>query len=62
VVKLTYDRALRYFRENVKPDVERKYGKRDKVAVRTAWVEYIDQLRRENEITEKQAQEWDNPF
>lgn len=59
---MMYHEALAAFRRDTLPQVRKRYGTRDKVAVRTAWCDYVDTLHRERQITDKQAQAWDNPF
>jgi Flp pilus assembly CpaF family ATPase len=37
-------------------------GKPGRTTLGSAWVEYIDQLERSGYISDKQADNWDNPF
>lgn len=50
--------ALREFRAYVMPGLRHK----DKAALSSAWVAYVDGLRRGRQITAAQADRWDNPF
>jgi len=62
---MTYREAVRYFRAHVRPDVDRRYpganGHPDKPARREAWVNWTDGLHRDGQITDRQAQTWDQP-
>lgn len=55
---VTYREALADFKANVLPSVPSN----DKSAKGQAWSMYVDLLHREGQITDKQAQNWHNPF
>lgn len=55
---MTYREALADFKANFLPSVPSN----DKPAKGQAWVMYVEQLHREGQITDRQAQNWDNPF
>lgn len=59
---MTYREALREFKAVEIPQIENKYGKKDKPAKSEAWVGFIDYLEKDGQITETQAAKWDNPF
>ena len=55
--------AIAEFKREVIPELRRIYhGKLTKTTVGSAWVDYIDQLARNDYISMKQADQWDNPF
>ncbi len=54
--------AVKDFNATIKPAVIARYGRKDKPAIREAWVVYVDGLERDGMITERQAMTWDNPF
>lgn len=55
---MSYLEALADFKANVLPNVPSN----DKPAKGQAWSMYVDRLHRDGQITDKQAQNWDNPF
>ncbi len=55
---MTKREALADFKANVLPNVPSN----DKPAKGEAWCRYVDLLHRDGRITDKQAQNWDNPF
>lgn len=55
---MTKREALADFKANVLSSVPSN----DKPAKGEAWCMYVDHLHREGKITDKQAQNWDNPF
>lgn len=59
---MTKDQAVKEFKENELPYIIERFGKDDKVAIRTAWNDYTDYLCKEGIITENQYTIWDNPF
>lgn len=59
---MTYKEALRAFKRDILPDVDKAHGKNDKVARREAWSGYTDGLCRVGSITLKQYETWNNPF
>jgi len=60
--------AISEFKREVIPDLKAYdlrrggTGKLSKTTIGSAWVEYIDALERAEYISEKQAENWDNPF
>lgn len=56
------EQALREFKEVHLPYIIDRYGKDDRIAIRTAWNDYTDMLCKEGQITDKQYSNWDNPF
>lgn len=50
--------VLKYFNEYIKPTIPSD----DKPALREAWNNYIDMLCKDGDITEKQYNNWSNPF
>lgn len=55
---VTYREALSWFRMNE----ARRMDPRDRPAIREAWVYYVDHLERTGNISQRQAETWDNPF
>lgn len=55
---MTLREAQRRFNEEILPAVVQQYGKKDKVAIRTAWNDWTDALQKDGQITEKQAYRW----
>jgi len=55
---MSYLEALADFKANVLPGIP----SHDKPAKAEAWVVYVDHLHREGQITDKQAQNGNNPF
>lgn len=55
---MTLKEARKYFRENLAPHVITIYGKNDKAAMRTAFNDWTDALRKDEEITERQYNNW----
>ena len=54
--------ALKTFRQDVLPEVVRRYGRGDWTALREAWNDWTDALCKDGEITSKQYETWSNPF
>lgn len=64
-MKLTKKQVLADFRENVLPAIRSMYeqdGRVDAIARREEWNNYVDMLARDGVITQKQADNWDNPY
>jgi hypothetical protein len=55
---LTYKQALKDFKKDILPSIP----KNDKPAQRMAWSNYIDSLISNNDVKEKVAGKWGNPF
>lgn len=51
----------RYFETNVAPEIIRRYGKDDKVALRTAWNDELDAQARSGAVSEANADRWTPP-
>lgn len=60
--KMTKAEALKDFRENIAPEIRKRYGRGDSIAMREAWSDYTDMLCKDRMITNKQYDTWDNPF
>lgn len=43
-------------------DVKPYINSQDKVALRTAWNDFVDTLQKDGQITEHQANTWRNPY
>lgn len=54
--------VLKSFKENIIPAINERYGKKDVIAKREAWSNYIDSLQKNGYVTEKQVTKWINPF
>lgn len=50
--------ARKYFNQNIKPEVEKQYGKHDLPALEEAFNNWTDMLHRDGEITDKQYRTW----
>ncbi len=59
---MTKAEAVKDFNATIKPAVIARYGRKDRPAIREAWVMYVDGLERDGMITGRQAMTWDNPF
>ena len=61
---LTYTKAeaVELFKTTVAPVVIAEYGKDDKVAMRTAFNDFVDMLQKSDVITEYQSNRWTNPY
>jgi hypothetical protein len=59
---MTKREALQQFKSEILPEVIKKYGKNDKVAIREAWNNWTDYLCKDGQITAKQYNNWTNPF
>lgn len=59
---MTKEQALKDFKKHVIPEIIKRYGEDDVVAMRTAWVNYTDDLHRSGMISDNQVNSWDNPF
>jgi len=59
---MTKKEALKYFKENILPEVIKQYGKDDKIAICEEWNNYTDALCKAGKITSKQYNNWTNPF
>lgn len=59
---MTKKEALKYFKENILPEVIKQYGKDDKIAICEEWNNYTDALCKSVKITHKQYHNWTNPF
>jgi hypothetical protein len=54
--------AVSLFENVVLPGVIAAYSESDKVAIRTAWNDWTDGLCKSGEITQRQYENWMNPF
>ena len=61
-MKMNKREVLAEFKQEVKPVIEQKYGKGDKIALAEEWNNFTDYLQKEGRITEKQVNRWNNPF
>lgn len=59
---MTKKQAVKEYRQSLAITENHYPVKLDKVAIRCGWVDFVDMLAKEGRITEKQAQNWDNPF
>lgn len=61
---LSKKEAVEDFRKHILPLVQhpKNFGPNDKVAVRTAWNDYTDSLRKDGKISLRQYEIWSNPF
>lgn len=50
------------FKSGILPRIIKRYGKKDKIAIRCAWLEYVESLRVDDEISQQQADNWENPW
>lgn len=53
--------AMQMFEEDIVPGIVRKHGY-ERVAIRTAWNEFVDQIVRSRWLTYSQADLWKNPY
>jgi hypothetical protein len=53
--------AMQMFEEDIIPSIVRRHGY-ERVAIRVAWNEYVDQLVRSRWLTYPQADLWKNPY
>lgn len=58
---MTRKEALAEWRDHVLPHVTYEHGLADAAARRESWIKFIDQLSRNDRITERQAQSWSHP-
>jgi len=54
--------ALKEFKELILPDVVKRYGNTDLVAMREAWNNWTDVLYKDRRITYRQYETWTSPF
>lgn len=54
---MTKQQAIEYFKEHVLPRLDIT----DRPLVRTAWNDYVDALQKNGQITERQAETWEQP-
>lgn len=59
---MTKKEALTDFKRDIYPLIIKSYGVKDKVALAEAWNNYTDSLCKEGLITQKQYNNWENPF
>jgi hypothetical protein len=50
------------FKSRILPYIIKRFGKKDKIAIRCAWLDYVESLRADDEISEHQADNWENPW
>jgi len=62
VKTMTKAMAVKSFKKEIRPGVIKRYGLKDKAAMRLAWGMYIDGLCRSELVTMKQYETWTNPF
>lgn len=53
--------TMQMFEEDILPSIVKKHGY-ERVAIRTAWNEFVDQLVRSRWLTYPQADLWKNPY
>jgi hypothetical protein len=58
---LTKKEAVAIFNSEVKPSVIRRYGRKDKTALRTAWNDFTDMLHKNGMISDYAVQNWVHP-
>ena len=61
-MKMTKRQALAEFRQFYAPEVRKRYGRGDTIAMREEWNNYTDMLCKDRRITSKQYDSWDNPY
>lgn len=62
---MTKEQAVKIFKEEILPQVIKHYesdGIKDIPARRFAWSTFVDSLCKDGQITDKQYNNWDNPF
>jgi hypothetical protein len=60
---MTKAQAQNHFYKFILPGIiQAEQGVLDTPMRRQAWNEYVDQLRNDEQITEKQAETWNNPY
>ncbi len=62
VVKMNKKEVVAEFKEFVLPNVIKRFGEKDKIALAEAWNDYTDALCKDGRITLKQYESWTNPF
>lgn len=60
-IKTTKQEAIEMFNE-IKPEIEAKFGKKDRIAMAEAWSSFTDGLCKDGIISEHQYKVWSNPF
>ena len=62
---MTKDQAMKIFKEEILPSIIKRYemdGIKDKPARAEAWNNFTDSLCEDGQITNKQYNNWTNPF
>jgi hypothetical protein len=59
---LTKADATMFFRKHILPGVIRQHGKDDSSAIREAWNNFTDSLKKEGRISAQQYETWQNPI
>jgi hypothetical protein len=59
---MTKKEALIEFKEYFLPEVIKQYGEKDIIAKRECWNNYTDSLCKDGLITQKQYNNWMNPY
>ena len=59
---MTKQTVVADFRSFILPGIIEKFSSTDVVAIRTAWNDWTDSLCKSGLITEKQYNNWTNPF
>jgi hypothetical protein len=60
--EMDYYQVIAEFEETVLPHVIKQYGHDDRIAIRTAFNDYVDYLNKEGQISDYDAFDMDNPY